>query len=118
MISNVRDYLEARLGVRTDTRVSADGVTLGVAAAIVFRQDPRRLGFSFVNLSPNIMYLTPVGTPSATKGFYLGPNGGTLGMNILEDGEIVAWEWLGIAGAPASPYYTVEALLVPAGETH
>lgn len=118
MIRNVRDYLDARRGVHMVAQASADGVTLGVAAAQALRQNPTRVAFLFVNLSPNVMYLTPIGTPSAAKGCYVGPNGGSLGLLAEEDGEVVAWEWRGIAGAAASQYFVLETLLrEPVGAT-
>ena len=95
---------------------SVDGVTLGVAAAQALRQNPTRLAFLFVNLSPNVMYLTPLGTPSAAKGVYVGPNGGSFSVLAEEDGEVVAWEWRGLAVAAASPYFLLETLLLPGPE--
>ena len=73
--------------------------------------------FNFVNLSAQIMYLTPIGIPSALKGYYLGPNGGTLSISAEEDGEVVAWEWLGVALGAASPYFLLETRIAvdPAG---
>jgi hypothetical protein len=113
MILNVRDYLDARLGVHTITRASADGVVLGVAPAVFLRQDPARLSFTFVNLSAQVIWLTPVGVPSAVRGYYLGPNGGALNINAEEDGETVAWGWSGVAAAAGSAYFCLETLIAP-----
>lgn len=112
---NVREYISARHGASIFSRASADGVTLGTSVLTVLRQDATRVGFYFVNLSLNAMHLTPIGVPSAAKGFLLQPNGGTLIVRAEEEGEVVAWEWLGIADAAASPYFFLEAMLNPEG---
>jgi hypothetical protein len=111
VINNVRDYVRARLGVPTETRASAAGAVMGVAAARILPQDPARIVFTLINLSANEIFITPVGVPAALYGIRLGPNGGTVTVSADEDGEVVAWEWLGIATAINSNYLALETLI-------
>jgi hypothetical protein len=110
-MDSVRDFLSSRLGVNVETRGSTAGSTIGATAAQVLKQDGRRIGFLFVNLSAVDMWVTPVGVPSSTNGIYVGPNGGNISLLSLEDGEVTAWEWLGVAAAAGASYFTLEALI-------
>jgi len=116
MINTVRDYLLARLGVPTTPRASAAGSVLGLTVGQILRQDPRRVGFIFINLSPNQMFISPIGAASATNGIRVGPSGGSVHVLSLEDGEMTAWEWTGIADLAASNYFILEILLATEAE--
>jgi hypothetical protein len=114
MIRTCREYLQGHIGAPVEARASAAGSTLDTASAQILRQDPRRIGFTFVNLSANEMYVTPVGAASATNGIRVGPSGGSVNVQADDDGEMSAWEWVGIATAAASNYFILEQLLVTA----
>jgi len=116
MINTVRDYLLARLGVPTTPRASPVGSVLGLAVAQILRQDPRRVGFIFINLSPNQIFISPIGAPSAANGIRVGPNGGSVHVLALEDGEMTAWEWAGMADLAGSNYFILEILLATEAE--
>lgn len=113
MPKTAADLLFAREGVRTTRRVNRVAASVGIAAAQVFRQDPNRIGFRFVNLSLNAMYLGSWSDVSSTKGIYVGPNGGSALALWDEDGEEVGYEWFVIADGAASAYLAVETLVQP-----
>jgi len=113
--TTVRDLLQARLGVRTTPFVNRAASSIGTTAGQTFRQDPSRVAFLFVNLSLNRIYLTPAGVPSSTNGIRVEPNGGSLAVLWEEDGEMVAWEWRGIADGAASSFFALEAIIAPEG---
>jgi hypothetical protein len=113
MITNVREFLQARYGVPLVSRESAAGSTAGLASAQLMRQDGRRLGFTYYNLSAGDWhYVRPSGLPvTATFGFAAGPGGGGVNFSALDDGEMVSYEWQVISTGALSPYYFVETLL-------
>ncbi len=90
--------------------------SVGLAAARVLRQNPDRLGFNFVNLSVNDMYLGPFPDVSATKGIKVGPNGGSLATIWIEDFESVGQDWFVIATAAASNLLMIEYVAEQAGK--
>jgi len=116
MINTVRDYLLARLGVPTTPRASVAGSTLGLTVAQILRQDPRRVGFIFINLSPNQIFISPIGAATSTNGIRVGPSGGSVHVLALEDGEMAAWEWSGVADLAGSNYFILEILLATEAE--
>lgn len=111
MIENNRQLLQRVIGVPLVSRGSVAGAMIGVAISAPIVQSPGRVGFVFVNLSVNTIYLTPVGDPSATRGIRVGPGGGTVRCWVLEDGEAVGWEWRAIADAAGSSYFLLETLI-------
>ena len=108
---NVREYISARLGVETETRASAATATLGVAAAQLLPNAPRRIGFTFVNLSLNDAHILCGWTPTAGRNILVEANGGWRAFLAEEFGEAVAWEWLAYADGAASAYLCLETLI-------
>jgi hypothetical protein len=104
------ELLREKLGVGSYPAVNRRLAQAGVAAALVFTNDPNRIGFYLVNLSLNAMYAGPFNNPSSTRGFYIGPNGGSLIVDWREDGHLVGWEWWVIADGAASALLAVELL--------
>ena len=115
MARTIRDLLEARLGTRFTPFTNRVVSSVGTSVIQVLRQDPSRVGFVIVNLSANVIFLTPIGTPSSSLGIRLGPSGGSVTTWWEEDGESIAWEWRGVADAAASAIYTLEYVIAPEG---
>lgn len=111
----IRALLEAKFGTRFTPFANRAASTIGATAGQIFRQDPSRVAFLFVNLSLNNIFLTPLGAPSSSNGIRVDANGGSLAVNWEEDGEVVAWEWLGIADGAASPFFALETIIAPEG---
>jgi hypothetical protein len=109
----IETLLARALGVRVITRPSAPGLTVGVASAQVLRQNPNRVGFTFVNLSANTIYLAPGREASSTYGILVGANGGAVGVTWFEDFTLCAYDWQAIATAAASAYLVIELLTAP-----
>lgn len=107
----VRDLLEARLGVRTTAFENRAASSIGTTAGQVFRQDPSRVSFLFVNLSLNNITIRPRIAPTSTRGIRLAPNGGSVEVDWETDGEVVAWEWLGIADGAGSEFFALENII-------
>ena len=113
---DLQGLLKKQLGVTTYERISAAGVTVGVAASRVVRQNPNRVAFVFVNLSVNSIYISPIITPSATRGIRVGPSGGLLRVVWDEDFSLTGYEWNAIASAAGSEYFLIELLTAPEEE--
>ena len=112
MITSVREFLNLRYGISTGSRETAAAAVAGVTAAQLLPQDSRRLAFTYFNLSAgDTHYLRPMYAPTATRGIQVGPGGGNVSFNCLEDGEFVAYEWLVLSTGAASAYYCLETLI-------
>jgi len=97
-----------RFGVAVIPVTNPEISSVGLAAARVLRNNPDRLGFNFVNLSVNDMYIAPFNDVSATKGIKVGPNGGSVATIWIEDFESVGVEWFVLATGAASPLLMIE----------
>lgn len=111
-IRTAADLIAREFGVRTRFRVSDPGFQAGLAVSVAARQAPNRLSLAFVNLSANVIYLSPHGAPSATHGFRLAPSGGTATAWWREDTHLVAAEWRMIATGAGSDILVVETLIL------
>lgn len=110
----LQDLLEQQFGTGFTTRISDAGATIGVTAAQLMREDPSRIGFRYINLSTNNIYLHFVGNVSATRGIQVGPGGGSLGALFRNDGILPGLEWFHVAAAAASAYVLIEYLTAEA----
>jgi len=70
--------------------------------------NPKRLSFTFVNLSVNIIYIAPSNQVAATFGIRLAPNGGMIVVQWDRDFEMVSQEWWATAAANNSAVYCLE----------
>ncbi len=111
MGKTVRTLLEERLGVAVTARRNRATSSVGTTAGQVLRQDPSRIAFLFVNLGAFDVLITPLGAAASTNGVRLGANGGSASAQWDEDGEVVAWEWNGIAIGGASAVLILEFLV-------
>jgi hypothetical protein len=76
----------------------------------VLDNNPDRVGWFIVNLSPNNVYIHFASDVSSSKGVFLAPNGGMASMVWDEDFHAVGWEIWGIASASNSSIYVVEII--------
>lgn len=104
------DLLLDRFKVKTETLVNHLVAAVGVAAIPVLLNHPDRLGFVMINLSANIVYISPLPTVLATAGIMLAANGGAVSMVWDEDFELVSHEWYGIATGAASAVFITEII--------
>jgi hypothetical protein len=104
------DLVKERYGVNTFSRDNPVVAAVGVTAIPIARQNPNRIWLTIVNLSANVLYVGPFADVAATKGIYLGANGGSLTINYLDDMELPGREWSAIATGAASAILVVEQL--------
>ncbi len=106
----LRDLVRRELGAETFVDVNRVVSSIGVAAVQIMRQQPNRLAFVVVNLSPNDIHIGPFRDVSSSKGILLPPSGGSVVSIYTEDFDLVGYEWFGIAAAAASAILVVEWL--------
>lgn len=105
------DLVQERLGVRSYEVLNPVVEEIGVAAIQILRTNPNRLWISIVNLSANIVYVSPFANVAAAAGYRLNANGGTISFNYMEDLELVSREWWGIAAGANSAVMIVEQVI-------
>jgi hypothetical protein len=67
-----------------------------------------RLGLLLLNLSANTVYVSIDNSVSATNGIRLGANGGSVALNVTDDGMIQTRTWYGLATGAGSSMYILE----------
>jgi hypothetical protein len=115
-LKTLKELLEAKLGVRTYTRINRATSAVGVAVGRVLLNSPNRVSAVLVNLSANTIYVSPDGSPSATHGIRLGPSGGSLILKWDEDFSLCGYEWNALASGAASDIFILEQLILSGGE--
>lgn len=102
------EMISAMWGVTTTFALSPDDATVGLTSQQLFKSDPHRLSFLFVNLSSAGMYIAPKGNVNSTNGIYIAPNGGTITVQWDRDFITPTLEWSVIGTVVDSPYYAIE----------
>jgi hypothetical protein len=111
-VRTLADLIAREYGVRTRARFSAPGLQAGVAISRAAIQAPNRIGLTMVNLSANVIYISPDSVPSATHGIRLAPSGGNITLNWREDTHLVGLEWSMLGSAAASDITVIETLIL------
>tara|TARA_Y100000758_G_scaffold302697_1_gene271315 strand:+ start:1375 stop:1752 length:378 start_codon:yes stop_codon:yes gene_type:complete len=100
------EFLRSRYkGELTEDETS---VTVGTAASTLITGDADRLGLLLLNLSSNTVYVSINNDVSATNGIRLGANGGSVALNVTDDGMIQTRTWYGLATGAGSSMYILE----------
>lgn len=111
MALSLAQMLEALFGIRSYLRTNPEVSSVGVSASRILRGNPQRVSIVVFNLSANNVYIAPFNDVSATNGFYIAPNGGSVTMQWDRDFEMLSHEWWGIAPAGASNIYVMENII-------
>lgn len=83
--------------------------TVGTATLKVFNYDSERVSATFVNLGATVLYIAPTAEVAALRGMRLAPSGGTISMNIFQDGNLPTCEWFVMGSAAGGTLYTLIA---------
>lgn len=113
MIKNVSDLLHREYGVRTTYRENPLVDEVGVAVTKIVGINPLRVGLTIVNLSGNVVYISPKNNVSAARGILLQPTGGFFSINWRNDMELCILDWYGISTAVNQDIYVLETTLLP-----
>jgi len=105
------DFLSRKYGIKHSKVVENPMITtIGITAGQVFRRDPNRLMWLFVNMSANTIYLAFAGDVSTEKGIIL-TNGDFTIIELEKDGALVFSEVWIVASAAPSAIYSLEVLV-------
>jgi len=104
------DLLRERFKVETESVENQLVAAVGVAAVQVAVNNPDRVALNFINLSVNIIYISPFPGVAAAIGIRLDPNGGWRSLVWDEDFELVSHDWYAIAAGAGSAFYTLETI--------
>ena len=104
------DLLHERFKVQTRSLVNPLVAAVGVAAIPIALNHPDRVSLVIVNLSANIIYISPLPTVALLAGIRLDPNGGSVSMTWDVDFELVSHDWYAIATGAASQIIVLETI--------
>lgn len=99
-------------GIKTTPRINPLVSSVGASVTKIMNNNPNRVSFIIVNLSANIMYISPENDVSSSKGIILAASGGSFIVQWDRDFELVSHEWYCIAGGAASSIYILENISV------
>jgi len=83
--------------------------TLAGGVEQILSPDPERAQLTIYNLSASDVFVGFDADVSSTNGFYLGPNGGFMSMNLLDDLDAITqpiWIYTSVAGGKVFVYYS------------
>lgn len=104
------DLLLDRFKLKTSTLVNPLVAAVGIAAIPIALNHPDRVGFVMLNLSANVVYISPLPTVALLVGIRLDANGGTVSFVWDEDFELVSHDWYAIATGAASQVFIMEII--------
>ncbi|MAH47281.1 hypothetical protein CMI37_15760 [Candidatus Pacearchaeota archaeon] len=102
--------IEQKLGALTSPEEDPLVTQIETTLTRFLPNNPNRLAFSFTNLGATAIFILPGEDVATTKGFRIGPSGGTIFFEWEEDYHLVSRDWFGIAVSGASACYTQEQI--------
>jgi len=109
-MGELSELLIERFKLKTRSLVNPLVAAVGVAAIPIALNHPDRVGLVIVNLSANIIYISPLPNVALLVGIRLDPNGGSVSLAWDEDFELVSHDWYGIATGAASAVFILETI--------
>lgn len=113
IVGSLSELLARLYGAKTSFRINPQVDECEIAVTQLLTANPRRIQFLILNLSANLIFVTPDSRPGAARGILLAANGGLLTMVYSEDMETVTLPWYGTAAANNSDVFILETQLVP-----
>jgi len=110
MSKTVVDLIEDELGVAVGTNENPEITQSTTSVLTLFRQNPNRVAAVVVNLSSNVMFISPSGDASTSKGIRLGPNGGSVSLTWRDDFTLPAKEWTIVSDTGTNNLFSLEVL--------
>jgi hypothetical protein len=83
-------------------------VSVGTSVSTIIGGNADRLGLLILNLSNNTVFVSIDNSVSATNGIRLGANGGSVALNVTDDGMIQTRTWYGLATGAGSSVYVLD----------
>ena len=109
-MGRLADVIEAKFGFHIRAEFPPKAQILSTTAVRILKANPDRVSWDIFNLGTVAVYLGHQEVVSATNGYYVGPNGGHVGMIWDEDGELVGRELWAVA-ASVAPTIFIKAVV-------
>lgn len=104
------DLIKTRFGIETRNVESPVGSVVGVASAPLLPNNPDRVALVIINLSANLIYISPQDPAGAANGIRLDANGGWRSLVWDEDFELISHQWFAIAAGAGSAVFWIESI--------
>lgn len=117
MASDIYSLIAREYGVDGVERVDGEEIVAAAAAVRFWRQDPRRVAFTFINLSANSLGILPGDGIAANRQITVAPNGGSATVNWRNDLHLPAMEWFVLGTAAAEAFMVIGVRLTGSVET-
>lgn len=107
----VYDLIRSQLGADNLDFQEGEIVDVDIADKVILKGSPGRGAFVVINLGSAAIFLRPGAPAVTTFGIRLGPSGGSLSVNWLDDLILPSLEWHGVSGSNNQAIYVLEVLL-------
>lgn len=94
------------------TRAEFTTVNVGTTSTKILDNNPRRVAWLLVNISVNQGYLNFDNLVSSSNGIILGAGGGSVSVEVDEDGETSSWEVFGVCTGASGVWWVYEVVCV------
>lgn len=108
---SLADLIEREFGFAVHPELNRLTDSCETTATKLTSNNPRRVGLTVINLGTTALYLTPDNAPSASRGIYIGPNGGSMTLDWRVDMTLISYDWWGIAITSADPVFVQEVVI-------
>lgn len=102
----------SKLYFGADTRAEITRTTVGTAASVLLKNNPRRIFWRIRNRSAGEVYIDIAADPSTTDSDVLAPSGGQAYASVTQDGEVVSWEVRAVAALAGSKVWVYEVMIL------
>lgn len=109
--TTAQGLIDQLFGIATELRDNPLVSQAEVTVVQLLRPNPSRIGFTFINLGANPVYLWSDPLVSATRGVRLGANGGSVATKYDDDFSRVTFGWWIIATGGVSAVALQEVLI-------
>lgn len=85
-------------------------VSAGTVPTLLVTQNPERIGLAIVNFGTSPIVVAPSAGVSTSRGIQLINGGGSLTMNVFQDGALPGREWYAISAVAGQTVYLLETV--------
>tara|TARA_Y100000310_G_scaffold308158_1_gene350964 strand:- start:132 stop:470 length:339 start_codon:yes stop_codon:yes gene_type:complete len=108
MPKSLANLIDEKFGTPTRPNDNPLITSVGAASERVLPQNPNRVAFTITNLSTGDVFLGLDNEVSSTRGFFIGPLGGSATVVWDEDFHRVGYEWWVIGSGAGLDIFTQE----------
>ena len=108
-VGAARFFTETQLG--GPGRIQESSVTVNTTNTVIVNNNPDRVAITFTNNSTFNMWIgTQQQIVSGNFGIALNSGGGQVSLNVRDDFELVASQWIGVCGTSPQPLFVQEVI--------